>query len=254
MSHKEESQSDSQNKKLLKNSAGSSTSVKANMANKLGQAGLVTPITKVQPPQLLSPSKSQKLIFLDLQKYTVGSTGIWETIRRAFAVDPDRSTGIPLKHFRNPPPGSNEPENYDDPTTVPAADIADNPYWRRDVRRAYPKLSAVTQGDVVGLLTMGNAASPSEKLLRGEEGSKQLVAVKEEGEKGLATYFESEKGAAVLGEGGLPPLPVAFGRATNARYEVGEPAYKDKYVCTIYSKCCVYDSNLCPRYPCRNFV
>ena len=119
---------------------------------------------------------------------------------------------------------------------MPAADIADNPYWRRDVRRAYPKLSAVTQGDVVGLLTMGNATAPSPRLLTGEEGSKQLVAVKKDGEKGLATYFESEKGAAVLGEGGLPPLPVSFGKATGTRYEVGEPAYKDKYVCAVLPK------------------
>lgn len=77
------------------------------------------------------------------------------------------------------------------------------------MRRNYPKLSSVTQTDTVGLLTMGSAAKLSPKLLAGEEGQKQLVAVQEEGQKGLSAYFESEKGAAVLGEGGLPPMPVS---------------------------------------------
>lgn len=77
------------------------------------------------------------------------------------------------------------------------------------MRRNYPKLSTITQTDTVGLLTMGSAAKPSPKLLAGEEGQKQLVAVKEEGQKGLSAYFESEKGASVLSEGGLPPMPVS---------------------------------------------
>ena len=137
---------------------------------------------------------------------------------------------MPLNpQFRNPPPGALDPNSYDDPTTVPAADIADNPYWRRDVRRSYPKISAVTQGDVVGLLTVGSAASPSQKLLAGNEGSKQLVAVKQEGEeKGLAAFFEGQKAVgSVLGEEGMPPFPVPRGRTQyGKRYELeGEQSY-----------------------------
>jgi len=90
------------------------------------------------------------------------------------------------------------------------------------MRRSYPKQSAVTQGDVVGLLSMGSAAAPSPKLLAGEEGSKQLVAVKDEGEKGLATYFEKEKGAVVLGEGGMPPMPVAFKNPDATKYTLND--------------------------------
>lgn len=43
----------------------------------------------------------------------------------------------------------------------------------------------------------------------GEAGQKQLVAAKQEGEKGLAAFFEKEKGVVgdVLGPGGMPPLP-----------------------------------------------
>ncbi len=114
--------------------------------------------------------------------------------------------------------------------TTPAADIADNPYWKRDVRRSYPRLSTVTQSKAVGLLTVGSAANPSPKLLAGEEGAKQLVAVQQEGEKGLAAYFESETPAAVLGEDGLPPKPPAFGRQSNVKYEIGHTAYGEKYV------------------------
>ncbi|RMZ78712.1 hypothetical protein DV737_g3750, partial [Chaetothyriales sp. CBS 132003] len=167
-------------------------------------------------------------------------TGIWETIRRVLAVDPDRSNGVPVKAFRNPPPGSVDPNAYDDPVTVPAADIADNPYWKRDVRRSYPRLSSVTQADAVALLTVGSAAAPSPQLAAGEEGTKQLVAAKEEGLKeggGLAVFFENGQGGgvqAVLQEsGGLPPKPVSTSRRkavlTAQKYELlEEQSYENK--------------------------
>jgi len=83
----------------------------------------------------------------------------------------------------------------------------------------------------VGLLTVGSAAAPSPKLLKGEEGTKQLVAVKDEGEKGLAAYFEKEKGAAVLGEGGMPPMPVAYRNPNATKYTLPETqAYSEEYV------------------------
>jgi len=148
-------------------------------------------------------------------------------VKRFVSVDPNRSSGIPVKNFRNPPPGALDPTTYDDAVTMPAADIADNPYWRRDVRRAYPKLSTVTQADAVGLLTVGSAANPSPKLLVGEEGNKQLVAVKQEGQNGLSQYFESEKATAVLGEDGLPPMPVASRGKRVEKYELGAASYAD---------------------------
>jgi hypothetical protein len=100
------------------------------------------------------------------------------------------------------------------------------------VRRSYPRISAVTQGDVVGLLSVGSAANPSQKLLAGTEGSKQLVAVKQEGEeKGLATFFEQEKAVgSVLREDGMPPFPVPRGIAQYGKqYELeGEQSYGDQ--------------------------
>lgn len=113
--------------------------------------------------------------------------------------------------FRNPPPAANDPMAYDDPVTLPAADIAENPYWKRDNRRRYPQLSTVTQGDVVALLSVGSKASPREEVLQiGDAGKKQLVAVKEEGNTGGIAVFlakESGVGKSVLGAGGLPPKP-----------------------------------------------
>ncbi|KAI1662581.1 21 kDa subunit of NADH dehydrogenase [Daldinia decipiens] len=176
------------------------------------------------------------------QKQTLQSTGIWERIRRAFAVDPNRSNGIPLNpHYRNPTPGGQDPLNYDDPVTIPAGDIADNPYWKRDARRAYPKLSFVTQGDAVALLTVGSAAAPKQELI-GEAGQKQLVAAQEDGRTGgLAAYFEKSKDAArqTLFVGGLPPLPSGEKKQGDGSWKVHDYAL---------------DENSYPEsYPCRSF-
>ncbi|PTB68571.1 21 kDa subunit of NADH dehydrogenase [Trichoderma citrinoviride] len=144
------------------------------------------------------------------KKQTLQSTGIWETIRKAFSLDPNRSNGVPLNpYFRNPTPGALDPQTYDDPVTLPAGDIADNPYWKRDVRRAYPKLSVVTQGDAVSLLTVGSAAQPKVELI-GEAGDKALVAAKQEGEStGLAKFLEKapKDVAKDVFVNGLPPVP-----------------------------------------------
>jgi hypothetical protein len=132
-------------------------------------------------------------------------------------VDSGRSTGVPMNPlFRNPPPASNDPTEYHDPVTIPAGDIAENPYWKRDNRRNYPQLSVITQGDVVGLLTVGSEAQPKDDVLQlGDAGAKQLIAVQTEGQKsGLPAFFGKDKAAvkAVLGPGGLPPMPTNLGQ------------------------------------------
>lgn len=132
-------------------------------------------------------------------------------MRRFFAVDPNRSNGVPLNpYFRNPPPGALDPLSYDDPVTAPAGDIADNPYWKRDARRAYPRLSVVNQSHAVGLLSVGSAAAPKQELI-GDAGQQALVSVAQEGSRGgLAAYAEKKGGAAVAQDllvNGLPPVP-----------------------------------------------
>ena len=140
---------------------------------------------------------------------------------------------MPLNpQYRNPPSGGNDPKAYDDPVTIPAGDIAGNPYWQRDMRRSYPKLSVVNQTDVVGLLSVGSAAAPKEEVLQiGDAGKKQLVEVKQEGERGLSSFFQKDKNAlaGVLGPDGMPPLP-ASRHPTKKRYEVlddASQAYSD---------------------------
>ena len=135
------------------------------------------------------------------------------------AIDPNRSTGVPLNpQYRNPPPGALAPEDYDDPVTVPSGDIAENAYFRRDVRRSYPRLSVVKQADVVGLLTVGNKANPKEDVLQiGDAGAKQLTLVKQDGEeKGLAALFEKDKKSmtSIFGPDGMPPFPSGMNRTS----------------------------------------
>lgn len=76
---------------------------------------------------------------------------------------------------------------------------------------------------------MGSAAAPKEDVLQfGDAGSKQLVTMKEEGEKtGLPAFFEKDKKmmAGVLGPDGLPPMPSnlgqnAVGRDMEKTYEL----------------------------------
>jgi len=177
------------------------------------------------------------------QKYTVRSTGIWERLRKLLAIDPNRSTGVPLNsQFRLPSPGSLPPLSYDDPVTVPAGDVADNPYWKRDTRRSYPKLSTVSQADAVGLLTVGSAAAPKDDILQiGEAGAKQLTEIQEQGqERGLAALFEKDKKSilGVLGANGLPPTPAninTVARASQSKYEINkEQGYPEVYPCRTF--------------------
>ncbi|KAI7191191.1 hypothetical protein KC316_g6896, partial [Hortaea werneckii] len=73
------------------------------------------------------------------------------------------------------------------------------------------------------------AAAPKDTLQIGDAGNKQMVTVKEEGEKGLAQFFEKEKSAfkGVLGPNGMPPMPPSR-HQTSKRYtmlEEDEQAY-----------------------------
>lgn len=137
-------------------------------------------------------------------------------------------------HYRLPTPGGLPPLSYTDPVTVPAGDIADNPYWKRDARRNYPRLSSVNQADAVGLLTVGSEAAPKNDVLQiGEAGQKQLVSVKQEGEeRGLASLFEKDKQGVkgVLASNGMPPTPCNLNKSAS-KYEIGhEHGYPEAYV------------------------
>ncbi|KAN0107200.1 hypothetical protein V8E52_010402 [Russula decolorans] len=93
--------------------------------------------------------------------YHLSPKGFWKKFRDAVAVDPAISSGLPLPAVnRQPPPGS-RPEKYSTPATK-ASDPAQNPYWKRDVRRAYPQLSVVTQSELSTLLIQHSGAAAAE--------------------------------------------------------------------------------------------
>ncbi|KAJ5179653.1 hypothetical protein N7492_002863 [Penicillium capsulatum] len=192
---------------------------------------------------ILKTAKAASNVVSINQKYSLQSTGIWERIRRVFALEPNRSTGVPLNsQYRLPTPGSLPPLAYDDPVTIPAGDIADNPYWKRDSRRSYPQLSTVRQADAVSLLTVGSQAAPKDHVLQiGDAGEKQLVSVKEQGEEGgLAALFENDKKSiqGVLGANGLPPTPCnlnTVSQPSQSKYEIDrEHGYSDVYPCRTF--------------------
>ncbi|KAL9944943.1 hypothetical protein ACHAP0_000189 [Verticillium nonalfalfae] len=174
-------------------------------------------------------------VLISLQKHTLQSTGLSERIRRAFAIDPNRSSGVPLNPvFRNPAPGAYDPLSYNDPVTIPAGDIADNAYFKRDSRRAYPQTSVFGQPDVVSLLTVGSAASPKVDLI-GEAGAKALVEAQAEGEKGgLAVFLQKKSPGEVKQDvfiGGLPPTPAGTAQAADGTWNVHkyEPKTEGSY-------------------------
>lgn len=184
------------------------------------------------------------------KKHTLQSTGLFERVRRALAIDPNRSSGVPLNTtFRNPTPGGYDPKAVDDPVTLPAGDIADNAYWRRDHRRAYPQLSTVSQPDVVSLLTVGSAASPKVELI-GEAGEQALVEARAEGEKegGLAVFLQKADGKGLAEAkkdvfiGGLPPTPAGNKIQPDGSWSVHK--YKPREDEQSYGG----------EYPCRSFV
>ncbi|KAF2709275.1 21 kDa subunit of NADH dehydrogenase [Pleomassaria siparia CBS 279.74] len=183
-----------------------------------------------------------KRVAQSFPKYTLEPTGLSGFIHRFLALAPGRSSGVPLNpQFRNPPPGAVDPATYNDPITLPAADIAENPYWKRDSRRRYPQLSTVTQADAVALLEVGSAANPKYDLI-GDAGTKQLVAAKDEGSKGLSVAFSRNTGLAkdVLGPGGMPPLPSGMfltdgGQGSRSYNLNAEQSYDASYPCRNFT-------------------
>ncbi|CAN6638740.1 hypothetical protein TRVA0_017S00936 [Trichomonascus vanleenenianus] len=146
------------------------------------------------------------------KKYTSTSRGIWEKLRKLLAIVPNRSTGNPVvPYYRTPTPGSRpEAAGYTDPYTVPAGDIADNPYFKRDHRRNYPQIAYYDQATIAGLLTYGSAAHP--RIAAGAAGTKALAEV-ENGQISLTNALTTHK-SAILGEvlekNGQPPIPPSF--------------------------------------------
>ncbi|KAF9452372.1 21 kDa subunit of NADH dehydrogenase [Macrolepiota fuliginosa MF-IS2] len=83
--------------------------------------------------------------------YHLSPKGFWKKIREVAAVNSEISSGLPLQGFHRFPPPASRPERYSTPATK-ASDPAQNPYWKRGVRRAYAPLSVITQSELSQLL------------------------------------------------------------------------------------------------------
>ncbi|KAL9711840.1 hypothetical protein Ac2012v2_004913 [Leucoagaricus gongylophorus] len=140
--------------------------------------------------------------------YHLSSGGFWKKFRDLTAVNPEISSGLPLQDVNRFPPPASRPERYSTPATK-ASDPAQNPYWKRDVRRAHPQLSVVTQSQLSQLLI---EHSGTETVVAPEDTSQVTV-------KSLEPTTLSQAIAAVTGttkvysEDKLPPSPpISFQR------------------------------------------
>jgi hypothetical protein len=126
---------------------------------------------------------------------------------------------------------ASRPEEYIDPLTSPAADLAENPYWKRDARRSYPRTLVYSQPYIAGLLSYGNAASP--RIAAGETGIKALAQVTSGQLELTGVLASSDVGREILARnGGRPPLPGTGKGRVQWRYrlvEDGDQAYSEEY-------------------------
>jgi hypothetical protein len=130
-------------------------------------------------------------------------------------VNPLISSGLPLQDKHRYPPPASRPERYATPATA-ASDVAFNQYYNRDVRRAYPKTSVVTQAELSALLI---AAPALKGVSEGAEGvdtaaSETSVVTAENAPALTAVIDQLPSGRSFVGGGietasreGLPPTP-----------------------------------------------
>ncbi|KAL0574953.1 hypothetical protein V5O48_006998 [Marasmius crinis-equi] len=145
--------------------------------------------------------------------YHLAPKGFWKRFRDAVVVNPEISSGLPLQGVNRWPPPASRPEKYATPATK-ASDPAQNPYWKRDVRRAYPQLSVVTQAGLSSLLIehSGNQAVAAPAEGQGEGGAGAVAKPREvvDLSEAIATITSSAK---VFSESKLPPsLPTPYKR------------------------------------------
>ncbi|KAG6837704.1 hypothetical protein H0H93_003506 [Arthromyces matolae] len=137
--------------------------------------------------------------------YHLSPQGFWKKFRDAVVVNPEISSGLPIASLNRRPPPASRPEQYNTPATI-ASDPAQNPYWKRDVRRAYPQLSVITQDELSSLLiehsTPATITEPAEGKSDVPASAQPLIDLTE----AIASITTAQK---VYSESRLPPsLPV----------------------------------------------
>ncbi|PPQ98604.1 hypothetical protein CVT24_003937 [Panaeolus cyanescens] len=141
--------------------------------------------------------------------YHLSPKGFWKKFREVAAVNPEISSGLPLASLHRYPPPASRPEQYSTPATK-ASDLAQNPYWKRDVRRAYPQLSVVTQAELSNLLIQHSSA----QAINAPSDAKDAVPAVQSQPKDLSEAISTVTSTAqVYSESKLPPsLPTPFKR------------------------------------------
>ncbi|KIY64155.1 NADH dehydrogenase 21 kDa subunit [Cylindrobasidium torrendii FP15055 ss-10] len=138
--------------------------------------------------------------------YHLSPKGFWKKFTDNVVVNPEISSGLPLSEmFRYPPPAS-RPEKYSTPATK-ASDIAENPYWKRDVRRNYPQLSVVTQAGLSSLLI---EHSKPQQVAAPTEGQEVVAEKQEELDLSAAIATVTSKNQIYSSEQLPPTLPTAY--------------------------------------------
>ncbi|GJE94496.1 hypothetical protein PsYK624_106660 [Phanerochaete sordida] len=152
--------------------------------------------------------------FADHTLYHLSPRGFWKKFRDAVVVNPEISSGLPIQGVHRYPPPASRPEKYATPATK-ASDPAQNPYWKRDVRRAYPQLSVVTQSELSTLLIEHHDAKQqvvAAPAAEGQEEKKDVPAPHEPVDltAAIATVAQASK---VFSESKLPPsFPTSYKR------------------------------------------
>ncbi|KAJ1799735.1 hypothetical protein LPJ59_001624 [Coemansia sp. RSA 2399] len=99
---------------------------------------------------------------------------LWQAVGRKVWVAEYKDSMIPRTTFRSPAPVSQPP--YRKPETA-ASDIYNNQYYKRDVRRNYPRTEVYTQSDV-GTLLLGTKAAEALPESNGKEAAVDVPVVK----------------------------------------------------------------------------
>ncbi|PFH51474.1 hypothetical protein AMATHDRAFT_58838 [Amanita thiersii Skay4041] len=145
----------------------------------------------------------------DSTLYHLSPKGFWKKFREAVSANPEVSSGLPVAGINRYPPPASRPERYSTPATK-ASDPAQNPYWKRDVRRVYPQLSVVAQSDLSTLLIQH-----SKSQMISATGNKE-ISVEQVSDQSLdltRAISNLSEGARFYTESKLPPmLPIAYRR------------------------------------------
>ncbi|KIM78923.1 hypothetical protein PILCRDRAFT_74952 [Piloderma croceum F 1598] len=146
--------------------------------------------------------------------YHVHPTGFWKKFRDVVVVNPEISTGVPIASInRYPQPGS-RPERYSSPATK-ASDPAQNPYWKRDIRRVFPQLSMVTQSELSQLLLEHSRVKAIPAPSEGDKSFPPVEATKHESVDLVTAIEEVASTNKLFSTTKLPPrIPSSFKRWT----------------------------------------